>query len=420
MGVKLLLAGRHAGEGLLSPPDEPIAWLRRVARFFDEVAGEWIEGKTFGLEGAGHPTLSLRLHPAAEAVSVVAAGQARVVVKASTGAVGPGYHRFICALLRQLGETLQISWAERDDSNGVGDSTGYFDTGDVAALEREMFSHLREIASQALKLRRRGSPTVAMPMREGLLFDHAGAFLTPLGPRDDAWLEAVRQDPTRGADVFPWWGPGITPTNRLNRALVRLWIEMVWRPPLLEGERKLFGDVAHQLERAWREDPSLPFPWREWRELLGFLGRGGTLAEEVSRRAGMEPDLARVGYRRGALRVSLPAGWVICVPGSLAEESLPDGTWVARDHRRQVRFVALEGQGGPTLPPAGRALTHRGARVVSEASVRFEASAAKEGSLTALCHSGGKRALCLITSTDHEDRDWALQTWRSIDCAVRA
>ena len=47
---------------------------------------------------------------------------------------------------------------------------------------------------------------------------------------------------------------------------------MVWRPPLLEEERRLFRNVARLLELAWREDPALDYPWREWQEVLGYLG----------------------------------------------------------------------------------------------------------------------------------------------------
>jgi hypothetical protein len=172
-------------------------------------------------------------------------------------------------------------------------------------------------------------------MRFGQVFEHPGALLTPLGPRDEAWLRAVAEEPQRGKDVFPWWEPGIHAASRRGRALSRLWTEVVWRPPLLEEERRLFRNVARLLEQAWREDPMLDYPWREWQEVLGYLGLGGTLAEEVSRRASLHME-----------------------PG--------------------------------------------------------------EYRLTALCHAGKRRALCVVSFDDPEEQDWALGTWHSLDRAAAA
>ena len=45
----------------------------------------------------------------------------------------------------------------------------------------------------------------------------------------------------------------------------------------------------------WREAPTLDYPWREWQEVLGYLGLGGTLAEEVSRRASLAAEGPRIG-----------------------------------------------------------------------------------------------------------------------------
>lgn len=422
MAVKLLLAGRYAGsEQLFTPPEEPLPWLRRVERWFREHAGEQLEGMRLEVGPQDAPVLLVRLHPAAGEVSILAAGQARLVVSADTFSAGPGYHRFLCDVLKQLGETLHVTWAERDDTENVGDPTGYFHTGDASRVEGQMLEWLRTVAGRVLEYRRRGRSGFGLSMRFGHIFEYPGALLTPMGPRDEAWLRAVQEDPRHGADVFPWWAPGVNAGSRLGRAVSRLWTDVVWRPPLLDEERQLLRDVARLLELAWREDPSLHYPWREWQEVLGYLGVGGTLAEEVRRRAAQAPGGgASLGYRRGDVHVALPEGWEIRIPGSLAETLLADGSWVARDHRRSVRFLPLDDTSAIAPVSAERSaleLEHHGERVSGRATLHMEPG---ECRLTALCRAGDRSALCVVSFDDPDEQDWALGTWRSLDYAAAA
>ncbi|MCE9668959.1 hypothetical protein LY474_14195 [Myxococcus stipitatus] len=424
MSLKLLLAGRRGGsEAFLSPPDNARSWLRKVERWFRQGAEEWVRDAYVETGPRGAPTLKLRLHPAAGEVSVLAMPDTRLVVSAETSAVGPGYHVFLCDLLRALGVEFGIDWADANEAMGVGDPTGYFHTGDAGAVEVHMLAWLQESVGRVLRMRSRGESGFAMSMRFGHTFEHPGALLTPMGPRDERWLRGVYDDPRRGMDVFPWWKPGVGAHARLGRALSLLWTDVVWRPPLLSEERSLLREVARTLEQAWREDASLAYPWREWREVLGYLGVGGTLAEEVHRRA--ETHATRgppLGYRRGAVQVALPAGWEIRIPGSLAEVYLGDGTWVARDHRRSVRFVPLEDSVDDSVLPTTEErrvleLEHRGKRVSGRASLHVEPGDCR---LTALCSSGRHRALCVVSFDDPEEEDWALGTWRSLDHAAAA
>jgi hypothetical protein len=405
--MKVLLAGRKLD---LLTPEPPLVWLRGVRAWFEEATGGAIERTRADVETHGAPLLLLRLHPAAEDVSILAAGEGRVVVSANTASVGPGYHRWLCELLRRFGEANQVSWAERDEANGIGDTTGYFDSRDGAALEDQMLRWLKGAAARALQLRQSGQASVGLSMRFGHTFAREAPLVTPMGPRDDAWLRAVSDDPRRGTDVFPWWDPGDTPRARLNRAQTRLWTEMVWRPPLLDEERKAFRAIASLLESAWREDPTLAYPWREWRELLAFLGVGGTLAEEISRRAEGLEDGPRIGYRRGEVDVALKGGWSMRIPGSLAEGPLPDGSWVAREHRRLIRWGPLDAGTGELPRGDEREQLH-----FDKPRVRSHA-AVQKASLTAICDAGNSRGLLSIRFDDADDRDWAVETWRSIDC----
>ena len=422
--MKLLLAGRRGASDPLSfPPEAPLPWLERVEAWVQKAAGDLLEASRIEDGPQGAPVLRLRLHPAAGEVSVLAATQERLVVSAETSAVGPGYHLYLCDLLKALGEAHGIIWAPPDADAGVGDATGYFHSGDPGPVEEHMLGWLQHSVGQVLRMRSLGNSGFALSMRFGHTFQHPGALLTPMGPRDEHWLRAVFEDPRQGVDVFPWWTPGVDARMRFQRALCRLWTDVVWRPPLLDEERQRLRDVARLLELAWREDPSLPYPWREWQEVLGYLGVGGTVAEEVHRHALESPGTGpSIGYRRGSVQVALPEGWEIRIPGSLAETRLGDGSWVARDHRRIVRVLPLEDSAEEQLAPTSperRALEleHHGARVSGRASLHVEPGDCR---LTALCRSGNRRALCVVSFDDPEEQDWALGTWRSLDHAVAA
>ncbi|MCY1030400.1 hypothetical protein OV207_02950 [Corallococcus sp. BB11-1] len=423
--MKLLLAGRRGATDPLSAfPEAATPWLERVLAWVQQAVGDLLEEGARIEEGPqGAPVLRLRLHPAAGEVSLLAATQERIVVSAETSAVGPGYHLFLCDLLKSLGDAHGVSWAPPDEDLGVGDATGYFHTGDPAPVEGHMLAWLQQSVGQVVLMRSMGNSGFALSMRFGHTFQHPGALLTPMGPRDERWLRAVMDDPRQGTDVFPWWSPGLDARVRFNRALCRLWTDVVWRAPLLDEERLRLRDVARLLEQAWREDPTLPYPWREWQEVLGYLGVGGTLAEEVHRQALESPGTGpSIGYRRGSVQVALPEGWEIRIPGSLAETRLGDGSWVARDHRRTVRVLPLEDSAEEQLAPTSperRALEleHHGARVSGRASLHVGPG---ECRLTALCRSGTRRALCVVSFDDPEEQDWALGTWRSLDHAVAA
>jgi hypothetical protein len=421
MGVKLLLAGWYGGDELFSAPEAPWPWLRRVERWVRAAAEELLESSRT-VEGPRGPILFLRLHPAAEDVAIVAAGQGRVVVLANTSMVGPGYHRYLCDLLHALGDALHVDWADPALTvAGVGDPTGYFHTGDPSDIAPRMLAWLGAMAGRVLDFRRHGHSGATLSLRPGHGFEHPGALLTPMGPRDEAWLHAVHEDPLSGRDIFPWWEHGQGASTKLGRALSLIWTEMVWRPPLLEEERHRFREVARLLESAWREAPELAYPWREWQQVLGYLGMGGTLAEEVSRRAVEAPVGSLIGYRRGAVQVTLPEGWEIRIPGSLAEQRLSDGSWVARDHRRSVRFVPLQDDVQGIAPGPEQSLPyefqHQGERVSGRATLHVEPG---ECRLTALCEAGTHRALCVVSFDDPEEQDWALGTWRSLDHAAAA
>ena len=77
-------------------------------------------------------------------------------------------------------------------------------------------------------------------------------YVTALGPRDEAWLDAAIDHPRVALDITPWWMEHETDGRfLLNRALVLMWLQVRWRPPAVEGEADLLDEVHRLLSRAF-------------------------------------------------------------------------------------------------------------------------------------------------------------------------
>ena len=113
---------------------------------------------------------------------------------AVTSPVGPGYHTFACRLLRQLGEELGVDWSPPDAPEPSRDPTGYFASGDRHDAERGHLGWLGATLARAGAGRADAAPPIHLGTPPGVRYAVDAALATPLGPRDDAWLErAVRR-----------------------------------------------------------------------------------------------------------------------------------------------------------------------------------------------------------------------------------
>jgi hypothetical protein len=433
MGVGLYLTGRWR-----TTRDDPEAWLGRVQSWLEEHAGEPLESVRLGRDGEDHPAVLVNLHPCAEDFEIVVPEAGRVAASAKTSTVGPGYHAFLCDLLHRLGEAMDIDWDAPEDESGTGDETGYFHTGDPGALEGEFLEWLSGVAKLVAEGLEQDCQWMMISMAIGHHYHHHGPLVTPMGPRDVRWLEAVAEDPIRGIDLFPWWPAGIGAPFYLGRALARMWRDVRWRAPLADDEGRLLMDVHLDLVRAYRLDSSLDYPWREWRELMesieahfGYVEMAGDdLEAEVRRRAaeiGPEASVPLIGYRRRPVRVDLTDGWSIEVPGEMAEEWDEEGLWTARDAGRAVFFKsyslskddgsqpeAREILDGLTLPD-GRRLEHQNEGVIGRAALTSPDGDDETG-WQLIGHNAidGGLAACNIMFGDPDEREWAIATWRSL------
>ena len=175
-------------------------WISNVA--FDEMEwSQWTE------DDEGNPCLMLLLHPGAEPIMLSPLADDELLVAAATSSAGPGYHIFICDLLRKLGQFYGLDWYAEEESECL-DETGYFETGDKARLYEEFNRWMGALSKRVVELSKEGAKFhLAMPF-DGHQFDVTEPILTQLGPRDMRWLQAVIKEPSLGRDIFPWWEDG--------------------------------------------------------------------------------------------------------------------------------------------------------------------------------------------------------------------
>jgi hypothetical protein len=311
-----------------------------------------------------------------------------------------------------------------------GDETGFFFHDDPAQVDREMLEWMQVVANQVREMAARDGALnlqVNMPLNPAFL--HPGAILTPLGPRSLEWVQRVAVDPSAGIDIFPWWEDGHSASMLLNRALCRMWEQVCWRAPMDDAEGELLLDIHNDLAAAYALDPTLPFPWREWAEVLDLLEEDESadeietrIAETVREFAGQVPDSQpKVGYRRGTLRTRLPGQWSIELPGSLAETEDADGNWGALDADRQVwtAVLSLSAQDGQPvdreeLLEALTALEHE----EGEASTGGSPGPAPGSNAESYPLAGQPHVLGVASFTRHDDADepyWELTGRAAVD-----
>lgn len=367
----------------------------------------------------GRPLLALAIHPAAEPVRVVLAGEGTLELEALTGTAGPGYHAHVCALADDLARALDLTWQE------VRDETGYFEARERAPLEDATRIWLATTAHEALALHARGTRNLQLSLPEGTLFEHGGAIATPMGPRDHAWLARVAKEPAHGLDALPWWDEGETPEVLRDAAIAAMWIDVRWRAPILDAERALFERVLGWLERGQALAPDLEWPWREQSELFELLGDASLRATRAHLRATALPPAPAIGYRRSPVRAHLTGGWSLRIPGEFAEKWEDRGTWVGFDGTRALWFSSIEVRGSASseatieaLPPLegeGELLgTERGDLLAMARFAEGEEEGKRLIQLRAQAALGEHAAIGTFVLARDEDRDWSLETWATL------
>jgi hypothetical protein len=374
----------------------------------------------------GRARLEIALHPAAAPVIVEASEAGRIAITAETAGIGPGYQRFLGHLADRLADELDIDITLGDD--GPGQATPD-DRAARQAVERAHLGWLGSTLLGARDARRRGAGTIHIGLPAGLRVQVEGAIATPLGPRDDAWLERAVGDVPTAIDILPWWADATDARYHLTRALCLMWTTIRWRRPTTPDERDAMDETLGILKRGVGLDPRLPWPWLEWEELLGLRGVRDAVAAEVKVRA---VELAAdtdgrpvVGYRRGEVLV-VHEGWVLPVPGSFGEQRTPE-EWTGSDAGRTITLAAVPTgtARGPMRPDEflDQVAGHLGSDVITreDGAVRGRARISTDGSsgievgvLEGYAATTGRGAAIRIAFQNPADWQWALGMWRAL------
>lgn len=413
--------------GTIGPEAQDDLWITEVEAWFRKHCVGTLVSARYTHDALGRRFLFLRLHPLAPGMKLLDLGEGKLQVVADTAPVGPGYHVFLCETLRKLSLAFDICWEATNSERGLGDPTGYFETGDEMQLYRLVLDWFREQAVAALVHVRDSGSATSLLLPEQVVFTHDGVVATPMGPRGIEWLELVSKKPAHAIPVFPWWQPGQGARSHLARALGQMWTDVRWRPPVTDGERGSLVEISHLLEQAMEGDTNgLAIPWREWSEILRYIDASGPLVEHVASQAeGCSGPL--VGYRRRPVRRTLLGGWSIEVPGSFAEKWEDRSTWVAWEEDRSIWVTSFANRTGqaPEIPEHlsldhasaswGEVLDYQHERILGSAVLdRAEEDGMPVWQLQTRSAVAGHLAVATICFTEEEQRSWAMRTWRSI------
>ncbi|CAN5868652.1 hypothetical protein BH11MYX3_BH11MYX3_22790 [soil metagenome] len=352
----------------------------RLARIARRMFGERVRD-------ASARRVTLDLHPAAAALRINVLPDGDLEITGDTTAIGPGYHAAVLAQLAPMLDELDFTWADEQPDPR---------TAMTAWLASELAS---------------GKRRIALPSELAFVID--AAVLTPMGPRDQAWRDAVIADPSRGADAFAWWDDGPGQLER-SRALLAMSLEVPWREPLDAEERTLMVGVDKDLRAARKANKALELPWAEWAELLTWLGEDDRAAE-IRERAGSTP--AVLGYRRHPIEVSLDAGWTFQLPGGFVGSWEDDKYW-STDGDRMVELTCLT-TGGDQDSAALIAIApeqHPVIERIVEADRQGRAEAYDDGDVHVVqgLMATTPEVAIMTCKGARADEPWALATWRSL------
>jgi hypothetical protein len=402
----------------LTLSSEPVSWSNE--ELLDRV-NAWVKGRLDPHQAVsrGDLGLSFALHPTAEPVGLLLCGPGTLSASAKTSTTGPGYHAAVVELLAELAAGVGFVWRDRDADGDPGDETGYFSSRDYADLERQMLAWLRALATGMARYDRRDFD-VCLPIGHRYLVD--AHTRTPLGPRDLEYWRAVAEDPRRGRDFFAWWERGQGAGFHLGIARSLMWTEVRWRKPCNERETAVLRRVADSLQRAYELAPRRDYPWREWGEILSYLGKGDALASEIAEKA-PGPETPLVGYRRHDVQVPLTGGWSIRLPGRFAEE-WEEGTFCGWADGRTAWFTSYS---SPNRQPPTMESLKESARAGIESFEEVKGEVLSHAVLDRATEDGeefwqlsaqsafpGGFAVLTVCFPEIADRDWALRTWRSL------
>lgn len=280
------------------------------------------------------------LHPAAQAIEVTADSDS-VILAARTNTVGPGYHRmlyeFAPAFFERLGLTV----------TSIEDDTEFDKHHDYVQLQDAMLGWLSAVACSVLSQPGAESNvlSVGCGIDECWQDNSPPGVRTPIGHRSNEWLRRVSENPESGIDFFAWWDEDRNAAYWRGRALALISSEMHWTPPASSDSVHIKEETQLSLQRALEMDPDIDLPWREWLELEAQLAGEHEVPPLVAKKAALVPSSTPLmGYRRGAARWSIGAGWSVRLPRSVEVVHEDSTIFVCEEFTLHTSVMSLMGE----------------------------------------------------------------------------
>jgi hypothetical protein len=415
MGLGLNLRAKLGG---LPHPQktEPLVEISRIASDHAEALGL----RVFFEAQIHENKLSLLLHPAAEPVDFVLLEGGSLECAAKTSTLGPGYHKYVVQILDAAGKRLGVIWLGGDDIEG--DATGYFSHRDFVRLQDEMATFLSNLLRIVRKKRMGGLAGIRINMPLEYSVDFGDAVATPIGLFSETRLAQAAKTGSEieylSQQFFPWWDEGLTARVWRNFGLVGLWMDVPWRRPAVEQERRVCERAIKCFENARTLDARIALPEAEITALKLLL------AEEPGLSA--EPAECGIGYHRRLWHRHLN-DWTIDIPGYFFRRTEDDNAtevfWYGTKEVWCTTYT-LEPAKPVKLSELGEYLkadsyTIERDDVVGCANImkKMDERDTEWSTMSCVFKAAGSFAVITIIFAGNEALDWAIRTFKSMHFA---
>ena len=416
---------QRSKRGIARKPRDAEKLLAEAKAWLDSEYADTVRSSETSRRPTGEAELRTWLHPVASPLVAVADDEGRITIEGETAGVGPGYQRFLAHIAERMALELDLEWTASDVHPIVDGKVSV----DRPTVERAHLAWLGSTLVGARDARRLGAGGMLIGLPADLRIEVPGAIATPLGPRDDTWLERALGEVPTAIDIVPWWADATDARYMLNRALCLMWTEVRWRRPATPAERAVQDEVLQILKHGVALDTRLPWPWQEWDELEKIRGIHDAVATDVAARAakaaaegGPRPP---IGYRRGQVLI-VHEGWALSVPGSFSDVRTAE-EWTGSDAGRTITLAAVVTgtDRGPmsaeefldqVASHLGRdVITRQDGQILGRAKISTDGSSGVEvGVLEGYVAVRGRGAAIRIAFGDVADWQWAIDMWRAL------
>lgn len=433
MGLGLNLYGKIAAKGKSAKEGD---LLDPLVQWWEQHGPKPFTKIVRGKDGDGNAIAGVEVYYPAEMIELRQVGKREITIYCGTNQAGPGFHIWLVGMIKQMGDVVGIDWLE------VEDETGFWESNDIEAVKEAMRSWLAEIMQVVLGSGAFAPPLLlSMPVSDTKYLE-TDPILTALGPRTIDWAKQVADNPESGKDFFAWFNDGtLDGAARLGWAKGLMWKDVRWRKPIFPEERETMEKIVALLAEAHHLDPSLDFPWREWLEIALALGQHGEFVDSLTVQANaLDTSKRMIGYLRGDVEEPVSDQWKIRCPGALG--FVPDEDhWCVRDDYRAIRvtpFMLPDQRSADKLsdPKTAREIMmklcngrqHQGesemVTLARDGEVRFgwfglSKDVPNEWILNTINQAGLNVAVLTIAIDNVNDRQWAIDTWRSLECTAK-